>query len=122
MCLIARVFEEEGLPTLILGSALDILEAGQAPRAQFLNYPLGFTAGRFQDRHNQYEVVKTALQSFDTMRSPGIQSMNFDWDNGWQMINERELLEQDNDTRSPRDTLPRYQTEDDRIRAESNPG
>ena len=63
VCLIARHFENLGLPTLILGSALDILEAGQPPRAKFLNYPLGFESGKFEDKINQLEVVREALSN-----------------------------------------------------------
>lgn len=56
-----------GLPTLILGSALDILQAGKPPRAKFVNYPLGFESGRFEDRQNQFDVVVEALRGFDVM-------------------------------------------------------
>jgi hypothetical protein len=47
--LIARHFEAAGLPTMILGSAMDILQAGRPPRVKFVNYPLGFESVRFRD-------------------------------------------------------------------------
>lgn len=116
MCLIARHFEAAGLPTLILGSALDILQAGQPPRAKFLNYPLGFESGRFQDKQNQLDVVRAALKGFDAMNSPGIEPLPFEWLEGWQLVDEREKGKLD--LRSERHASPQYQTEEDRQLAE----
>ncbi|MDE0443394.1 MAG: hypothetical protein OXL38_14895 [Gammaproteobacteria bacterium] len=116
MCLVARHFEATGLPTLILGSALDILKAGKPPRAEFVNYPLGFESGRFEDRRNQFDVVAQALRGFDEMKSPGIEPLSFEWRRGWDMVNERERGKLDH--RSPRTTTPQYQTEEDRLMAE----
>jgi len=113
--LIARHFESNGLPTLILGSGLDILQSGKPPRAQFVNYPLGFEAGRFRDKKNQFEVVQHALGGFETMLAPGIKPMPFEWPQGWDMIRDREKNQLDQ--RSPRDTTPQYQTEQDRVLA-----
>jgi hypothetical protein len=117
--LIARAIEADGIPTLILGSALDILSAGRPPRIQFLNYPLGFSAGSFLDPDNQYQVLRAALSGFDDMTEPGMVWLDFTWDAGWQMINQREKTSSGNDVRSPRDLTPRYQTEEDRQLAES---
>ena len=118
MCLIARHFEEKGLPTLILGSGLDILEAGKPPRAQFVNYPLGFETGRFQDKANQFDVVADALKGFESMTTAGIEPLNYEWQAGWDMLHERERGKLD--SRSPRDTNPQYQTEEDRVLAEGS--
>ena len=120
MCLIARHFESLGLPTLILGSALDILEAGKPPRAMFVNYPLGFESGRFKDKTDQLGVVRKALKGFSDIPSSNLSSsnivpMDFDWQAGWDMLQEREKGKLDN--RSPRTTEPQYQTEDDRLAA-----
>ena len=117
VCLIARHFENLGLPTLILGSALDILEAGQPPRAKFLNYPLGFESGKFEDKINQLEVVRQALSGFETIEKPSILKMEFDWPEGWELIKKREkgIL----DLRSPRNEIPQYQSEADRLAAEN---
>jgi hypothetical protein len=120
VCLIARAIEADGIPTLILGSALDILSSGRPPRIQFLNYPLGFSAGAFLDPDNQYQVMRAALRGFDEMTEAGIVALDFSWEAGWQMINERERTESGVDVRSPRDLTPRYQTEEDRRLAEPN--
>ena len=105
-----------GLPTLILGSALDILDAGKPPRAKFVNYPLGFESGRFRDRQNQLDVVAAALRGFDEMTAPGIEPLAFEWQQGWHMVHEREKGKLDH--RSPRTTTPQYQTEEDRLLAD----
>ncbi|MDE0661802.1 MAG: hypothetical protein F4029_08035 [Gammaproteobacteria bacterium] len=120
MCLVARHFEERGLPTLILGSALDILTAGKPPRAKFVNYPLGFESGRFRDGQNQFDVVAGALKGFDEMTSPGIEPLPFEWQRGWDMVRKREKGKLDH--RSPRTTRPQYQTEEDRLMAERTIG
>ena len=61
MSLVARHLEAEGLPTVILASARDITASAFPPRAVFLNYPLGNTAGRPFDPENQRAVVGAAL-------------------------------------------------------------
>ncbi len=104
------------MPTLILGSALDILKAGRPPRAKFVNYPLGFESGRFRDRQNQFDVVAEALKGFDEMTSPGVDPLAYEWRLGWDMVHEREKGKLDH--RSPRTTTPQYQTEEDRLMAE----
>ena len=118
VCLIARHFEADGLPTLIVGSALDILQSGQPPRAKFVNYPLGFESGRFRDKSDQVAVIRQALLGFDRMSEPGIEPLDLEWLDGWDMINERERGKLDQ--RSPRTTEPQYQTEADRLAAESS--
>lgn len=117
MSLIARHFEKKGLPTLILGSAFDILKSGMPPRSLFLNYPLGFETGKPFDKKNQFEVVESALAEFESFERSGIKTMDFEWQTGWRMTSERAKSE-DQDSRSPRDTTPKYQTEDDKFLAE----
>ena len=117
MCLIARHFEAAGLPTLIIGSALDILQSGQPPRAKFVNYPLGFESGRFQDKSDQLTVIRQGLKAFDEMQESSIQPLDLEWLQGWDVINRRELGKLDQ--RSPRTTDPQYQNEADRLAAES---
>ena len=70
MSLIARFLEAQGIPTLCLASALDIIEAGKPPRVAFLDYPLGHTAGRPFDPENQRVVLRDALEAFEAIREP----------------------------------------------------
>lgn len=119
MSLIARHFESIGIPTLVLGSALDILKYGNPPRTVFVNYPLGFESGRFKDKADQLDVVRQALQQFDRLQESGLVLLENEWLDGWHTIDEREkgIL----DHRSPRSEEPQYQTEADRLAAQKNP-
>ncbi len=119
MSLLARHFESLGIPTLILGSALDILEAGQPPRVQFLNFPLGFESGPFENKVTQLEVVRAGLSGFEDMTKPGISQLPFTWDSGWELVRNREQSHSSDDSRSPRNTEPQYQMDEDRIAAEN---
>ncbi|TXL80407.1 hypothetical protein FHP25_05090 [Vineibacter terrae] len=118
MSLAARHLETLGIPTLCLGSALDILEAGAPPRAVFVDYPLGHSAGRPFDPADQDRIVRAALQAFGTMSTPGaIVRLEARWDDdGWRAA---AASTRGADTRMPRDTTPQYQTEDDRRLAEA---
>jgi hypothetical protein len=117
--LAARHLEALGMPTLCLGSALDILESGAPPRAVFVDYPLGHSAGKPFDRDDQYRIVRAALEALATIRSPGtIVRLYARWaDDGWRAA---AAATRGTDTRMPRDTSPQYQTEDDRRLAEAS--
>lgn len=118
MCLIARHLEGLGIATVIVGSALDILQAGRPPRAVFVDYPLGHSVGRPFDTDNQRQIVNAALDAFETIRSPGtIVELDCRWsgDDDWQ----HEATDtRSGDTRAPRDESPQYQCEADRLAAE----
>ena len=118
MCLAARHLEKIGIPTLCLGSALDIFEAGRPPRAAFLDYPLGHSAGKPFDRADQLRVVRAALAAFQSIDSPGtILRLPGQWD-GVGAWRHSAMRADAGDTRMPRDTTPRYQYEADRLLAE----
>jgi hypothetical protein len=68
--LIARHFEENGMPTVILGSALDVVEHCGVPRFVFADFPLGNPCGAPWDRRVQAEVVWRALRFFDCAKGP----------------------------------------------------
>jgi hypothetical protein len=118
VCLAARHLETIGVPTLCLGSALDIFEAGRPPRAVFVDYPLGHSAGKPFDRADQLRIVRAALQAFEAVLAPGtIVQLPGAWDTAgaWRAAAMRADA---GDTRMPRDTTPRYQHEADRLLAE----
>jgi len=102
---------------MCLGSALDILRAGRPPRATFLDYPLGHSAGKPFDRADQLAVVRAALDGFATMTTPGtVQMLTQVWDAGdaWR---EEAGSDRGSDTRQPRDTSPQFQDPADRTAA-----
>jgi len=103
-----------------MASALDIITAGRPPRAAFVDYPLGHTSGKPFDATDQLRVTRAALAAFETITRPGeLVTIPGHWadDDGWQA----EAMRADaGDQRSPRDTTPRYQHEEDRRLAEAN--
>ena len=119
MCLIARHLEANGIPTLCLGSAFDILTAGAPPRAMFLDYPLGHSAGKPFDPTDQEFIVESALQGFNRFKKPGeIGVLASDW--GSTEWKTEAASTKGEDTRQPRDMTPQFQLEGDRIAADQN--
>jgi D-proline reductase (dithiol) PrdB len=68
--LVARYLEANGLPTVIIGSALDIVEHCGVPRFVFTDLPLGNPVGQPWDRDMQREVVRLALDTLATASGP----------------------------------------------------
>ena len=70
MSLVARHLEANGLPTVIIGSARDIVEHCGVPRFVFTDLPLGNPAGHPWNRDMQREVVQLALRTLATASGP----------------------------------------------------
>jgi hypothetical protein len=68
--LVARHLETHGLPTVIIGSARDIVEHCGVPRFVYTDLPLGNPAGHPWDRDMQREVVRLALRTLETASAP----------------------------------------------------
>ncbi len=68
--LVARSLEEAGTPTVVIGSARDVVEQVSVPRFVFTDLPLGNPCGPPGDREAQHLVVETALKLFDTAFAP----------------------------------------------------
>lgn len=86
MSLVARYLEAQGLPTVLIGSARDIVEHCGVPRFLFSDFPLGNPCGHPWNKSMQRETVRLALgllvtasEPRRTVRSP------FEWrdDPGW---------------------------------------
>jgi D-proline reductase (dithiol) PrdB len=117
VCIIARHLEANGIPTMILGSAYDILESGCPPRALFVDYPLGHTSGKPFDAADQLDIVRNAVQGFETITTPGeIRVLPRQWDTSGEWRQQAGRT-QGGDTRKPRDTTPQFQCEADRVAA-----
>ena len=61
MSLVSRHLEENGVPTVILGSARDIVEECGVARFVFTDFPLGNPCGKPRDAEMQRSIVGTAL-------------------------------------------------------------
>ena len=116
--LVARYLEERGIPTMCRGSALDILTAGNPPRATFVDFPLGHTVGKPFDRDGQVDIVRRGLLGLETMTAPGIETLAVRWSDDEDWKREASDGASGGDVRQPRDTTPRYQYEEDRRLAE----
>lgn len=75
--LAARTVEAAGIPTVIIGCALDIVERVGVPRYHFSDFPLGNAAGIPNDRASQDQTLHLALDLLEhanaartTHRSP----------------------------------------------------
>lgn len=118
--LVARHLEANGIATLCLGSAHDILAAGRPPRAVFVDYPLGRTAGKPFDPADQLGIVRAALQGLEALEQPGgLLTLPNQWDarGEWRSEAARNRGE---DTRQPRDETPQFQFEADREAARAS--
>ncbi len=70
MCLVARHLEEAGIPTVILGSAIDIGMHCGAPRFVFTDFPLGNPAGRPFDAEMQLSIVESGIDLLEQATGP----------------------------------------------------
>jgi len=68
--LVARTLEENGIPTVVIGSARDIVEECGVPRFLFSDFPLGNPCGKPDDRTMQRDIVGYAFDLFETARLP----------------------------------------------------
>ncbi len=81
MSLVARYLEANGLPTVVLGSARDIVEQCGVARFVFTDFPLGNPCGKPDDAAMQREIVGIALDLLETARYPRTTVQTpFQWD------------------------------------------
>ncbi len=59
--LVARHLESRGIPTVVIGSARDIVEECGVPRFLFVDFPLGNPCGKPWDRAMQDAIASAAL-------------------------------------------------------------
>ena len=70
MSLVARHIEANGIPTVIMGCAKDIVEYCGVPRFLFSDFPLGNSAGRPHDPESQAQTLELALRVLETAPGP----------------------------------------------------
>lgn len=69
-CLAARHLEQNGIATVVLGCAKDIVEHIGIPRFMFSDFPLGNAAGKPGDVNSQCQTLDLALTMLDTATAP----------------------------------------------------
>jgi len=84
--LVARHLEANGIPTVIMGCAKDLVEFCGVPRFLFSDFPLGNPAGRPNDVASQeftmelaLKVLESAICSRTTVQNPLRWRENGDW-------------------------------------------
>ncbi|HBT40793.1 MAG TPA: glycine reductase, partial [Rhodospirillaceae bacterium] len=81
-----RHLEANGIPTVLMGCAKDIVEYCGVPRFLFSDFPLGNAAGRPHDPKSQAETLELGLRVLEsaigprtTVQSPQRWSDDPDW-------------------------------------------
>jgi len=64
--LVARQLEADGVPTVIMGCAKDIVEHCGVPRFLFSDFPLGNSAGKPFDADSQAATLELALRVLES--------------------------------------------------------
>lgn len=112
MSLTARHLEENGIPTVIMGSAKDIVEHCGVPRFVFSDFPLGNSAGKPNDPVSQAETLELAFKVLEcapgprtTIQSPQRWSDDAEWKLDFQNVD-----------RIPADEIKRRRAEFDKIK------
>ncbi|GMV01915.1 MAG: hypothetical protein AMXMBFR52_15710 [Burkholderiales bacterium] len=86
LSLVARHLERNGIATVVMGAAKDIVEHCGVPRFLFSDFPLGNAAGRPRDPESQAATLELALKLLEsapgprtTMQSPLRWSADASW-------------------------------------------
>ncbi len=72
---------------MVIGSARDVMEAVNAPRAVFVNFPLGRNTGKPLDTELQLGILSDAFEALKSIKQPGdIIDLPYQWseDNSWE--------------------------------------
>ena len=70
MSRVSRHLEANGIPTVIMGAAKDIVEHCGVPRFLFSDFPLGNSAGKPHDAESQAQTLELALRVLETAPGP----------------------------------------------------
>ena len=83
MSLISRYLEENGIPTVVIGTARDIVEHCGVARFLFVDFPLGSPCGEPGAVGQQREVFQMALDLLSDATVPRtIREAGYSW-SGW---------------------------------------
>ncbi len=82
MSLVARHLEENGVPTVVMGAARDVVEECGVARFVFTDFPLGNPCGKPWDAEMQRSIVGTGLDMLERawMARTTVQTL-FTWGN-----------------------------------------
>ena len=89
--LTARELEQQGIATIIIGSAMDIVTHCSVPRYLHNNLPLGNPLGPPYDIATQERTVRKALNIVSESEAPCVIESDVSWPDGdnWQSVYNR---------------------------------
>ena len=100
-----------------MSSARSITAAVNPPRAVFLDFPLGHTAGRANDKAGQRKIMIDTLSALDSIQAPGtIRDLPYRWqetDDWKDSVMRPNASGEHSDNRTGRDDSPQYQHPED---------
>jgi D-proline reductase (dithiol) PrdB len=68
--LVARHLEANGIPTVVIATARDIVESAAVPRLLFVDFPLGAPCGEPWNAEQQRAVLEMAFRVLETATAP----------------------------------------------------
>jgi hypothetical protein len=102
--LIARHLEENGIPTVVIGAARDIVEHCGVARFVFVDFPLGSPCGEPWNIAQQHEIFSIALDLLETAKGPRTTvATRYAWSKGYdwkRLVFTEEQPWQDPDTKA----------------------
>ncbi|MFO1082430.1 MAG: hypothetical protein U1E23_17595 [Reyranellaceae bacterium] len=66
MSLVARHLEANGIPTVVIATARDIVESAAVPRLLFVDFPLGAPCGEPWNVDQQRQILERAFQVLES--------------------------------------------------------
>jgi hypothetical protein len=95
--LVSNLIESQGIATLSIGTVRDIMTRVRAPRAVFVDHPVGQTFGRPGETRRHRQILMDALTCVPLFKRKGqILDLQHQWKDksgrSWKKIVEREIL------------------------------
>ena len=112
MSLVARYLERNGIPTVVMGAAKDIVEHAGVPRFLFSDFPLGNSCGKPHEPDTQRFTLDLALRVLESAPGPRttVQSpLRWRDDGDWK-------LDYNNIERMPPEELARRRADFDKVK------
>ncbi len=82
MSLVSRYLEANGIPTVVFGTARDIVESCGVARFVFTDFPLGNPCGESFDTDQQAEIVELGFQQLEKASGPTTVETSYEWRGG----------------------------------------
>ncbi len=83
MSLISRYLEENGIPTVVIGAARDIVEHCGVARFLFVDFPLGSPCGEPWNVEQQSDIFQQALDLLSEAQEPRTtRTPDYNWSKG----------------------------------------